>query len=283
MDDWHFNEAKELCLKALSIATETGRTEDESDYYATLLIIFIHLGELVTAKEYGEKAIAIAQKIGKKTRTEAICYHLIGDISKRNREYVKVKEYKEKALEIAQEIGDREQEATCYACIADMLWLGNDREYAKAKEFQEKALAIAQEIGDKKTEAECYELLGKFALFPRVPGNDSVKPKHYFERALVLRRETGDVKGAAKLHIIISAFCFLERNLPEAKLHFSASIKQREVFRSFLKDHNQSVILYFDAISPVFQTISYMFCFFGNPHEGLYTEEIMDEPEPWRT
>ena len=122
MDDWHFNEAKELCLKALSIAIETGRTEDESDCYATLLIIFIHLGELVTAKEYGEKAIAIAQKIGKKTRTEAICYHLIGDISKRNREYVKVKEYKEKALEIAQEIGDREQEATCYACIADMLW-----------------------------------------------------------------------------------------------------------------------------------------------------------------
>ena len=116
------NEAKEFGIKALSIATETGRKEHESNCYAVLLLIFIDLGELVTAKEYGEKAIAIAQKIGKKTRTEAICYHLIGDISKRNREYVKVKEYKEKALEIAQEIGDREQEATCYACIADMLW-----------------------------------------------------------------------------------------------------------------------------------------------------------------
>ena len=274
LDYWHLNGAKELCLKVLSIATETGRTEDESDCYATLLIIFIHLGELVTAKEYGEKAIAIAQKIGKKTRKEAICYHYIGNIYERNREYVKAKKYEEKALEIAQEIGDREREAKCYACIADMLWLGNDHEYAKAKEFQEKALAIAQEIGDKETEAKCYESLGSLAVNSRVPGNDSVKAKHYFERALVLRRETGDVKGGIMAHIFISAICFMERNFPEAKLHFSASIKQREVFRSFLKDDVQSKIRYFDALSDAFKIFSSLFCVLGNPHEGLYTEEI---------
>ena len=272
--DWHLNEAKELCLKGLSIATETGRTEDESDCYAILLIIFTHLGELVTAKEYGEKAIAIAQKIGKKTRREAICYRYIEDIYERNREYVKAKKYEEKALEIAQEIGDREQEAKCYARKADMLCLGNDHEYAKAKEFQEKALAIAQEIGDKETEAKCYELLGKLAFNSRVPGNDSVKAKHYFERALVLRRETGDVKGGIVAHIFISEICFMERNFPEAKLHFSASIKQREVFRSFLKDDVQSKIRYFDALSDTFKLFSCLFCVLGNPHEGLYTEEI---------
>ena len=81
---------------------------------------------------------------------------------------------------------------------ANFWWSHNDREYVKAKEFQEKALAIAQEIGDKETEAQCYELLGKFSLDPRVPGNDSVKAKHYFERALMLRRETGDVKGGTE-------------------------------------------------------------------------------------
>ena len=127
-DDRHVNEAKELCLKALSIATETGRKENESDCYAMLLVIFMHFGERFTAKEYGEKAIAIAQKIGKKTRTEANCYDFLGSISHENREYVKAKEYKEKALEIAQEIGDRKLEATCYASIAGILLSGNDHE-----------------------------------------------------------------------------------------------------------------------------------------------------------
>ena len=272
--DRHLNEAKELCLKALSIATETGRKENESDCYAMLQVIFIHFGELFTAKEYGEKAIAIAQKIGKKTRTEFMCYDLLGEMSRVNGEYVKAKEYKEKALEIVQEIGDRKLEATCYASIANILLSRNDHEYVKAKEFQEKALAIAQEIGDKETEAKCYELLGKLAFNSRVPGNDSVKAKHYFERALVLRRETGDVKGGIVAHIFISEICFMERNFPEAKLHFSASNKQREVFRSFLKDDVQSKIRYFDALSDTFKIFSCLFCVLGNPHEGLYTEEI---------
>ena len=142
-------------------------------------------------------------------------------------EYVQAKEFQEKALGIAQEIGDRKQEARCYACIADILSSVNDHEYVKAKEFREKALAIAQEIGDKETEAKCYEQLGKFFLNPGVPGKD--KAKHYFERALVLRRETGDVRGEARLQILISGFCFLQRNFPEAKLHFSAGIKQSKV------------------------------------------------------
>ena len=271
-DPRHVNEAKELCLKALSIATETGRKENESDCYAMLLVIFIHFGEHFTAKEYGEKAIAIAQKIGKKTRTEFMCYDLLGEISRVNGEYVKAKEYKEKALEIAQEIGDRKLEAPCYASIAKILLSGNDHEYVKAKEFQEKALAIAQEIGDKETEAKCYVLLGALSLIRGVPGKDIVKAKHYLERALVLRRETGSKEGEANIHMYISGICLLEGNFPEAKLHCLACIKQGELFRSFLNGDDQ--IAYFDSISSVFQFISYMLCFSGNPHEGLYTEEI---------
>ncbi|CAH3179404.1 unnamed protein product, partial [Porites lobata] len=192
-DPRHVNEAKELCLKALSIATETGRKENESDCYAMLLVIFIHFGEHFTAKEYGEKAIAIAQKIGKKTRTEFMCYDLLGEIS-------------------------------------------------------------------------------PLSLIRGVPGWDIVKAKHYLERALVLRRETGSKKGEADIHIYISGICLLEGNFPEAKLHCLASIKQGELFRSFLNGDDQ--IAYFDSISSVFQFISYMLCFSGNPHEGLYTEEI---------
>ena len=191
MEDCDFNEAKEFGIKALSIATESGRKEDENVCYATLLRIFIRLGEHVTAKEYGEKAIA-----------------------------------------------------------------------------------IAQEIGDKKTEAEGHEALGIFFLNHGVPG----EAKHYFKRALVLRRETGDVRMEARMHLVISGICFLERNFPEAKLHFSANIKQTKVFvkddKSFLKDDDQSKILYFDGLSHIFPIISSILCFYGNPREGLYTEEI---------
>lgn len=236
---YDFNEAKEFGLKALSIATETGRKDVESDCYANLARILLHLGEHVTAKQYSEKAIAIVQKIAKKTHREAICYEGLASISRRHREYVKAKEYQEKAIEIVQEIGDRKKEARSYLCVASMLWKSvNAHEYVKAKEFQEKALAIAQEIGDKKTEAACYELLGE----SYIDAWDLVKAKHYFERALVLRREAADMEGQANVHLYISGICFLERNFPEAKLHFSASIKHREVVRSFLKDHDQSKI-----------------------------------------
>ena len=72
----------------------------------------------------------------------------------------------------------------------------------------------------------------------------------------------------------ISAICLSEGNFPEAKLHCFASINQGEVFRSFLNGDDQTKILYFDSLTDMFQTISYTLCLYGNPHEGLYTEEI---------
>ena len=182
---YDFKEAKEFGLKALSIATETGRKDVESDCYVNLARIHLLLGEHVTAKECGEKAIAIVQKIAKRTCREAICYESLASISLRHRENVKAKEYQEKAIEIAQEIGDRKQEAISYFYAASMLWLSvNAHEYFKAKEFQEKALAIAQEIGDKEIEAGCYELLGESYIAARNPSKDFAKAKHYFERVL---------------------------------------------------------------------------------------------------
>ena len=188
-------------------------------------------------------------------------------------EFNEAKEFGLKALSIATETGRKDFESHCYFILARILRrLG---EHVTAKEFQEKALAIAQEIGDKETEAEFYELLGGSYIDAWVPGQDLVKAKHYFERALVLRRETGDMEGEVKVHIHLSGIFLLERNFPEAKLHFSASIKHREVVRSFLKDHDQSKISYFDRISVFFQLLSSMLTIFGNrPREGLYTAEI---------
>ena len=44
--------------------------------------------------------------------------------------------------------------------------------------------------------------------------------------------------------------------------------------KRFLKDDDQSKIMYFDEFSDIFPVISYMLYFNGNPHEGLYVEEI---------
>ena len=210
-----YNKAKDFVIKALSIATETGQKKSERECYVILIHIFIRLREYVTAKEYGEKAIAIAQ-----------------------------------------ENSDGIEEARWLVRLADMLLASSiDHKYVKAKEFHEKALAFAQEIGDKETEAECYEQLGRWSFLKAgIHGEDLGEAKHYYERELVLRREIGDMEGEANVHTDISGLCFLERNIPEAKLYFSASIKQREVVRSFLKDDDQSKIAYFDRSSPFFQT-----------------------------
>ena len=84
-----------------------------------LLAIFSQLGEHVTAKEYDEKEIAIAQKIGKKTCTESICYKLLGGISNVNREYAtdvksRLRNIKKKHLKSPKKsvIGNKKQYAT---------------------------------------------------------------------------------------------------------------------------------------------------------------------------
>ena len=117
--------------------------------------VFQSLGEYQKAKEYHEKALAIATEIGDRIGDKnkgGASYGNLGVVFQSLGEYQKAKEYHEKALAIATEIGDKNKEETSYGNLGSVFHsLG---EYQKAKEYHEKALAIATEIGDTRKEKE---------------------------------------------------------------------------------------------------------------------------------
>ena len=177
--------AKEYQEKALAIAEKIGDREAEAECYVNLGYVFLSLREYVKAKECLQKALEIAQKIGF-SETEVVCYRSLGIVFTSLGEYVKAKEYQERALAIAEKNGDRKTIAQCYLNLGGLFQsLG---EYIKDKEYQEKALAIAEEIGDRETEASCYANLGTVfeSLF------EYVKAKEYQEKALAIAEQIGD-------------------------------------------------------------------------------------------
>ena len=60
--------AKEFLEKALAIAIEIGDREGEERHYGNLGTVFSSLTDYVKAKEYHEKALAIAIEIGDSVR-----------------------------------------------------------------------------------------------------------------------------------------------------------------------------------------------------------------------
>nr|XP_058968802.1 tetratricopeptide repeat protein 28-like [Pocillopora verrucosa] len=143
------------------------------------------LGENLKAKEYFERALAIATEIGDR-RGEALCYgHL---------KYDKAEDYLQRALVIKTEIGDRNGEATSYGNLgAVFLSLG---QYNKAEEYLQRALVIHSEIGHRNGEASCYGNLG--TVFQSLGQYD--KAEEYLQRALVIRTEIGDRNGEASCY-----------------------------------------------------------------------------------
>ena len=181
----NYNEAKELCAKALSIVKETGEKELEALCYKAQGHNLKSLGEYVEAKEYLEKGIEFAKEVGD-WYTEATCCSFLGDTYKCLCEYVKAKIHYEKALAVAEGRGDRKLEARCYKGLGHTFQ--SLCEYVKAKESFENALVIAGENGDKELEAICYRDLGD--TFQSLC--EYVKAQESFEKALVIAGKNGN-------------------------------------------------------------------------------------------
>lgn len=150
-------------LKRQGISTvviATGSTVSEGSCYPNLGAVLNSLSENIEAKEYLEKALAIAKKLNN-VRGESLCYGSLGNVFTSLGVYAKAKKYYEKALALWQKIGFKENVALCYANLASVCkFLGqhdNAKEHlerddnAKAKEYYKKALAITKDIGDKST------------------------------------------------------------------------------------------------------------------------------------
>ena len=180
--------AKEFYEKALAISMEIGDRKLEGICYGNLGNVFKSLGEYVKAKEFYEKALAISMEIGDR-KGEGKWIGNLGCVFESLGEYVKAKEFYEKALAISMEIGDRKGEGN---------WIGNLGcvfrslgEYVKAKEFFEKALAISMEIGDRNGQGRWFGSLG--CVFLSL--GEYVKAKEFYEKALAISMEIGDRNG----------------------------------------------------------------------------------------
>ncbi|CAH3043802.1 unnamed protein product [Pocillopora meandrina] len=185
-----YHKAKEYHEKALAIAIEIGDRSGEGTTCGNLGSVFDSLGEYRKAKEYHEKALAIAIEIGNRYG-EGTTYTNLGSVFHSLGECQKAKEYHEEALAIAVEIGDRNGEGTRYGNLGSVFHsLG---EYHKAKEHHEKALTIAIEIGDREGEGTTYGNLGN--VFHSL--GEHQKAREYHEKALAIAIEIGARRGEA--------------------------------------------------------------------------------------
>ena len=214
----NYNEAKELCAKALSIVKETGEKELEALCYKAQGHNLKSLGEYVEAKEYLEKGIEFAKAVGD-WHTEATCCSFLGDTYKCLCEYVKAKIHYEKALAVAEGRGDRKLEARCYKGLGHTFQ--SLCEYVKAKESFENALVIAGENGDKELEAICYRDLGD--TFQSLC--EYVNAKESFENALAIVEKNGYKE--------LEAQCY--RELGETFTSLCEYVKAKESFENALE------------------------------------------------
>ena len=183
-----YQKAKEYHEKALAIAMEIGIRAGEGTSYENLGVVFCFVGEYQKAKKYQEKALAIRIEIGDRAG-EGRIYGNLGAVFSLLGEYKKAKEYHQKALAIAMETRAREEEGAGYGNVGAVFdSLG---EYQKAKEYHEKALAITMEIGDRAGQGRRYGYLG--AVFYSL--GEYQKAKEYHEKALAITMEIGDREG----------------------------------------------------------------------------------------
>ncbi|XP_078357079.1 uncharacterized protein LOC144641935 [Oculina patagonica] len=262
-----YDKAKEYHEKALAIRIEIGHREGEASSYGNLGIVFQSLGEYDKAKEYHEKSLAISMEIGDR-EGEAADYGNLGTVFQSLGEYDKAKEYLEKALAIRMEIGDRKGEASSYGNLG--IFFQSLGEYDKAKEYLEKALAIRMKIGDREGEASSYGNLG--TVFHYL--GEHVMAEGYLSKALSISKDIGHGDQEFLFLFNLAMVKFSQRKIEETFKYLLLSIKKSENLRGFLKDNDQFKISFSDVHNSPYLNLSAFFCFYGNPNNALYVEEL---------
>ena len=201
-----YQKAKEFHEKALAIAIDIGDRQGEGISNGNIGTVLQSLGQHQKTKEYCEKALAIAIEIGDR-RGEVTGYGNLGAVFNSLGQHQKAIEFHERALAIAVDIGDRQAEGISNGNLGTSFqYLGR---YQKANEYYEKALAIAYEIGDREGEGIRYGNLG--AVFNFL--GECQKSKEYFEKALDIAIEIGYRKGEGWMYSRLGSVYFeLRRN-----------------------------------------------------------------------
>ena len=242
---------------------ETGDIDGEASDDGNLGTVFQHFGEHVQAKEYHEKALSIALKIGNKAKA-ALAYGNLGTVFQSLNENGKAKEYLEKALAIRMEIGDRGGEASSYGNLGGLFRSLGD--YVKAKEHHEKALAIRMEIGDRDGEASSLAKLGVLFLYL----NRDDLAEEYLEKALSISREIGTPDEESQFCCTMTVVKLHQEKIHEASEYMLKSIKICENLRGFLEDNDEFKISFSDVHTFPYRQLCQFYCLFENPNNALY-------------
>ena len=262
--------AEEYLKKALAIVIEIGDRGKEGSHYKDLGVLFNSLGDHVKAKAYLEKALAIATEIGDRA-LELTSRIILGAVLLSFRiNYADAHKYFEETLRIATEAGYRKSEASCYNLLGVLF---GDRllNYVKAKEYYEKALSVNTEIGSREGEAVSYHNLG---YLYSVRG-EFIKAEEYLEKALSIAKggfQTLQEETLCRIHLARAKLDVGKGQ--EAFSYLFQSIQKCEEYRDFLKDNDDSRVLYSDVHKSPYVSLRNWHCAVGNHNLALYVEEL---------
>ncbi len=146
------------------------------------------LGEVERAIRLYEEALAIARKMGDRTREG----RFLGNLGTAYLDLGRVEQaitFYEQSLEIFRQIGDRRREGVVIGNLGNAYY--NLGQFERAIELYEEALAIAREVGDRAREGR---YLGNLSRAYRILGQVE-RAIELYEEALAIARDIGDRRG----------------------------------------------------------------------------------------
>ena len=230
--------------------------------------MFHSLGEYQNAKEYHEKALAIAIEIGHR-RGEGTAYLNLGVVYSNLNKNRKAEEHFDKAVGVSIAIGNREMEATAFAGLSLVSDSVNDSQ--KAKEHCEKALTINRECGNREFEARLYHSLGE--LFQSF--GECGKAADYLQKACLISSQIGDKMTEFQSLLRLTTLKISQSEAAEAMKHLLQCIGKYEQIRTHLKGNSgfQISLLEKRGTFP-YKLLTDLLCCNGKFRDALYVEEL---------
>ncbi|PFX12539.1 Tetratricopeptide repeat protein 28 [Stylophora pistillata] len=263
-----YQKAKEYQEKALAIAIEVGDRQQEGRINGNHGTVLSSLGEYQKAKEYHEKALAIAIENGDRNSEGSEYLHLGKDYADLGKN-LQAKKYWEKAIGVSIAIGDRELEALSTRSLASLFNCVND--FQKAKEHCERALTISRECGYRDLEANVYITLGNTYHFLGECG----MAEYCLEKAYSISSQIGDKMTEFKSLLGITRFKVSHSEVAEAKDYLTQCIGKYEQIRTSLKGNNEFKISLLEEHGTFpYQLLTCLFCETEKFQDALYVEEL---------
>jgi non-specific serine/threonine protein kinase len=183
--------------------------------YAGYLAIW--RGEMDKARQYLERALAMAQEAGDR-QVEASALRNLGTLAKEMSDFPRALELFTQVLDVDRGRGDQSGIAGALNNMAITRKLMGEPE--AARKLLEESLAIRQELGDATWAAYTQMNLGELAQEQA----DAVTGRRWYDSALVTLRELRDDWGIACAYLGLGKCALLEEDVAEARHQFESAL-----------------------------------------------------------